>query len=324
MEEQVESEWENELAESIIMFCATSSDATAIVVDGTAVRKKNRYVLISGGFDSSTTDIYDTTNYSVKTGPSMRFSRYNHASVTLPDGDVAMFGGYNFKRTIPQLSFCEVFNVKSNSFYEIGDMLERRNGTAAVLLPNGLVLLIGGFDGSKWLNTCEFFNPADKTFSRSKAKLMTGRTNHSASLLPDGTVLVCGGWGGSFLQTTEIYDPTSDSFSAGTSMTVARTGHTATTLEDGRILLALGENGDSSASTELYDPATDSFTSGPTMLVARYGHFSCLLPDGRVLIGGGDIKATTRTTEIFDPTTYSVTNGFNLRSAQSRASAALF
>ena len=315
-EEEAEIEWENELAENIIMFCATSSGATAIVVDGTVVRKQKGLVMISGNYNSengsTSTLIYDSTNNSVRKGPDMKVARSNHASVALQSGDVVVFGGYNKNMNPSQLSSCEVFDVKSMSFSEICNMIEKRHRPAAVLLPNGLVLIIGGGNGYRWLNTCEFFNPADKKISRSKAKMRFGRAGHTASLLPNGKVIVCGGdLVTVVLQTTEIYDPLTDSFSPGPLMTVKRDRHTATTLLDGKILLAGGEDWRSSASSELYDPSTNSFTAGPQMVVARKCHFAALLPDGSVLIGGGETDESRRT-EIYDPVTNSFIKGADI------------
>jgi hypothetical protein len=314
--EEEEVEWERELADNIRTFCATSSGAIAIVVDGTDVRKQNGLVMISGNYDnmkgSTSTYIYDYTNGSVRKGPEMKVARFNHASVTLQTGDVAVFGGYSSKIDIRYLSHYEVFNVESNSFSKIGNMIEKRNRPAAVTLPTGVVLIIGGGNGYRWLNTCEFFNPADKKISRSKAKMRFGRAGHTASLLPNGKVIVCGGdLVTVVLQTTEIYDPPTDSFSPGPLMTVKRDRHTATTLLDGKILLAGGEDWRSSASSELYDPSTNSFTAGPQMVVARKCHFAALLPDGSVLIGGGETDESRRT-EIYDPVTNSFIKGADI------------
>ena len=326
MEEEVE--WERELADNIQRFCAKGANATAIIVDGTVVRKHNGLVLISGNYNgmngSTSTEIYDYANKSIRKGPDMKVARFCHVSVTLPTGDVVVFGGFNRNMNPNELSSCEVFNVKSSSFSEIGNMTEKRNKAAAVLLPTGVVLFIGGAEGHKVLKSCEFFNPADNTFSPSKAEMCVGRYRHTASLLPNGNIIVCGGGDGRALKTTEIYDPSTDSFSAGPLMNVKRCYHTATTLTNGRILITGGENDVSSNSTEIYDHATNSFTVGPPMLVTRVSHFAALLPDGSVFIGGGWRSESNQTTEIYDPTTNSFTKGLNLLEVRDCVSASAF
>jgi hypothetical protein len=310
--EEEEVEWENELSENILKLCENGgADATTIVVDGTAVRRKHGLVIISGElncWDGSTVAlIYDHVNDSIREGPEMKVSRFGHTSVTLPTGDVVVFGG--FSRYIGgQTSSCEVFSMKSNSFSEIGNMLQKRYAFSAVLLPSGLVFIVGGHGYNECLDSCEFYNPVDSKCCLSKAKMKIGRKRHTTSLLPNGKVLVCGGDDRfKVFKTTEVYDPTTDSFSAGPLMTTSRSGHTATTLLNGTVLLTGGESATSSTSTEIYDPEKNSFSSGPPLAVERLNHFSALLPDGRVLIGGGMFIESMQTTETYDP----VTNSFS-------------
>ena len=67
----------------------------------------------------------------------MKVESWGYASVTLPSGNIAMFGGYNKNSKV--LSSCEVFNVESNSFSDIGDMKALKEN---VLRSKAL-----GFDG---------------------------------------------------------------------------------------------------------------------------------------------------------------------------------
>src|SRR2546426_11602995 len=70
--------------------------------------------------------------------------------------------------------------------------------------------------------------------------LTTPRYSHSATRLANGTVLVAGGnnWflSPSELATTEGFDPSTGTFSAGPAMLPPRDKHTATVLADGRVL----------------------------------------------------------------------------------------
>jgi len=328
-EQEEQMQWEAQVCNNLkALFACTGGDGTGLIIEGASASQKHGLVLICGGYksnnDSTSTEIYDSTNNSVRKGPDMNVSRCAHASVTLPNGDVAVFGGYSGSTNPTYLSSCEVFSVKSNSFAEIGNMIVKRCRHAAVLLPNGLGLIIGGYDGSKNLNSCEFYNPVDKTFSASKATMSVARAGHTASLLPNGKVLICGGYDGYALQTTEIYDPSTDSFSAGALMTLSRHFHTATTLSDGKILLTGGAYRCPSRSTEIYDPAGNAFSAGPKMAVERKYHFSALLPDGRVLIGGGYTAGSQQTTEIYDPWTCSFSKGGDLFEERYTASASLY
>jgi hypothetical protein len=59
------------------------------------------------------------------------------------------------------------------------------------------------------------------------------RQDFTATLLPDGRVLAAGGASSGGLAYTDIYDPSTNSWSAGPAMTVPREGATATLLVDG-------------------------------------------------------------------------------------------
>jgi WD40 repeat protein len=129
------------------------------------------------------------------------------------------------------------------------------------------------------------------------------RTAHTATLLQNGQVLIAGGTDrSSRLASAELYDPTSQTFTATSgSMTIARFGHSATLLDNatlpnyGKVLVAGG--GDLIA--ELFDPTAGTFTPTGSMLAPHLGQTATLLQNGLVLIAGGE----TAKTELFNPST---------------------
>jgi Bacterial Ig-like domain (group 3)/YDG domain/Galactose oxidase, central domain len=134
--------------------------------------------------------------------------------------------------------------------------------------------------------------------------LATPRTGHTATALSDGKILITGGDGdGNLVAASEIFDPETQTSSAGAAMHTARVDHSATLLADGRVLVA-GGTGASGAlsSAEIFDPAhPENFqTVGSAMSTARTRHTATLLNDGHVLIAGGDAQGTA---ELFDPAT---------------------
>jgi hypothetical protein len=154
------------------------------------------------------------------------------------------------------------------------------------------------------------------------ATMASEREGHTATRLADGRVLIAGGENaGGALNQTEIYDPSSATFSTAANMTSARVNHSATLLADGRVLIAGGHDGGASlATTEIFDPATGAFTSGPTMSVARAGHSATLFANGRVLIAGGDSSGSA---EVLDLASESSTAAGSMSVARSQHSAAL-
>ena len=83
------------------------------------------------------------------------------------------------------------------------------------MLPNGQVLVAGGYGDSGYLTNAEVYNPASGTWMVT-GSLNTARSRHTATLLPNGKVLVAGGLGYSdyltiYLTSAELYDPATGS-----------------------------------------------------------------------------------------------------------------
>ncbi len=302
------------------------NDIPAVAARG----EKNSMVLITGDGKcrdgTNSTEIFDFSTRSFREGPRMQYARYSHASVTLRDGNVVLFGGvygsaYGESSTFA-VKTCEMLNVTTGKFSCIGEMNKERKSATAVLLSNGLVLIFGGYDNkAKHLKCCELFDPATGIFTMCKGKMKQTRTCATASLLPNGLVLICGG-GKERDGSTELYNPRTDKFTAGPYMNKHFSEHTATTLPSGKILIAGG--GHECSATEIYDPATNSFSSGPAMNARRYGHFAALLPDGTVLIGGGGFDDADRSTEIYDPISNSFFTSRDLLHTRAYCAASVF
>jgi hypothetical protein len=141
--------------------------------------------------------------------------------------------------------------------------------------------------------------------------MFSARISHTATVLADGRVLLAGGLNGGSqsIDTAEVYDPKTGTFSLTSSlMKGARLFHTATLLADGRVLLAGGQgsNGSSTGTAEVFDPKTGTFSpTASKMKGARSFHTATLLADGRVLLAGGQDPnfSVLDTAEVYDPKT---------------------
>ena len=82
-------------------------------------------------------------------------------------------------------------------------MTDARFRHTATLLPNGKVLVTGGFNGYVTISSAELYDPAAGTWTQ-LGNFPGNRCDHTATLLPEGKVLVAGGYysyGGGYLDT---------------------------------------------------------------------------------------------------------------------------
>jgi hypothetical protein len=228
-------------------------------------------------------------------------------------------GGYSY-----QYGWCipsaDVYSEPANRFIkQKGSLHTPRDFATANLLPDGTVLIAGGFNDSLGsLASVELYNPTTEQFSVLDKPMQMPRELHTATSLTNGKVLIVGGLDllvHHTLASAEIYDPINRSFAFTDGLMAAdRFGHAACLLADGTVLIVggtsaqFGHNGYSHvlSSAEIFDPATGAFTRTKSdMSIGRDRPTASLLPDGKVLIAGGqgpDGEAI-HYSEIYDPST---------------------
>jgi hypothetical protein len=128
-------------------------------------------VLLAGGTNGaplSSAEVFDPANNSFSSAGigAMGTARQAPAAAGLPDGRVLVSGGVYDEGLGGYLASAEVFDPASNSFSSagIGNMGTARTGAAAAPLPDGRVLVAGGFDGHTRFSSAEIF-AAISTFS---------------------------------------------------------------------------------------------------------------------------------------------------------------
>lgn len=252
----------------------------------------NGKVLVTGGLDTNgnalvTAELYDPVSgtFSLTTS-SMQFVHASHTTTLLNTGKVLVIGWGN--------ATAELYDQSTGTFAATGSMVQARVSHTATLLSSGKVLVAGGIGppGTTVLAEAELYDPATGSFRQTLGSLATARQWHAANLLQDGKVLVAGGMvdnSGTATATAELYDPTTEMFTATTgSLTTARALQTATVLKDGTVLVAGGENGNSPLATaEVYNPTAGTFSTTGSMANARESHMATELNDGTVLVTGG-------------------------------------
>jgi hypothetical protein len=124
--------------------------------------------------------------------PTMNAARGSATATLLPNGKVLIAGGSS---NGSPLSSTDLYDPVSNTFAAAAStapMNTARFQATATLLPNGMVLIVGGYNGSEQFSSTELYDPVTNTFAATPV-MNTARYAATATLLPNGKVLIAGG-----------------------------------------------------------------------------------------------------------------------------------
>jgi hypothetical protein len=234
---------------------------------------------------------------------------------TLMDGDaVLLTGGCSGASCTPAERSAEVVDGRSGRSLPAGAMRQARIAHSAVRLPDGRVLVAGGWTGATTTASAELFDPQIRRFTAA-GDMATPRMDATLTPLADGTALVVGGAAATNrpVASAELFEH--GRFTPVAALGEARAHHAAVQLADGRVLVMGGlvARERATASVEIYDPRSRTFSPARSMLAPRCKHAAVLLHDGRVLViaGSPDCNEQRRIaqTELYDPRTGAFTPG---------------
>jgi hypothetical protein len=200
----------------------------------------------------------------------------------------------------------ELYNPATGSFTATPQRMgTQRVGHIATWLPNGKVLIAGGWSNEGVLASAELYDSSTGAFTPT-GSMSVARGDFTATLLPNGKVLVAGGENDHALSSADVYDPATGRFTPTGNMNTERTMHIAALLPNGKVLIAGGGKYQHPlTSAELYDSRNGTFTVTGNMAFPRYKHAAMLLPDGNVLVVGGsdgrDWQGRYASAEIYNP-----------------------
>ena len=169
--------------------------------------------------------------------------------------------------------------------------VDRYAMSTSVKMSDGKVLVYGNY--TSFTTITDVFDPATNSFTR-VGDMNQGRGGASGILLSNGKVLAIGGvyyTGSAYAsrQSSELFDPATNTWSTSGNLITSRRGHFAVRLANGNVLVGGGVTGSNTylASVELYDVATGTFTAKASMPAARGDTNAALLPNGNVIVMGG-------------------------------------
>jgi hypothetical protein len=188
-------------------------------------------------------------------------------------------------------------------------------------LADGRILFTGGLDLTTGQPTdaAGIYDPATQTTTT--LTMARRRAGHGASLMGNGRVLITGGLASfdftnlqllfaGIQNTSEFFDPVTNTFVPGPNMLEARALHTSTTLTNGQVLIAGGLTLIPilniplvSATAYRFNFNTNSFGFPATFAGGRFLHSAAPTDNGRVLLAGGltlDFSVFLQTGQIQD------------------------
>jgi len=213
---------------------APSGDLNVPRTNGQIVALVDGRVLMAGGaalsgFDPlQEAEIYDpATGLWTVTG-SMVMGLPSFTMTALQDGTVLAAGG-----TYDDIK-SEVYDPVTGTWSQTGDVMGAKRGFTLTALPDGRALAVGG------QQTHHLYDPVSRTWRPIAAPDVFVLAT-TATLLQDGTVLLAGSdfWDRS--ESSDVFDPSSESWQlTGNMVQRPRQNHSATLLNDGTVLAVGG------------------------------------------------------------------------------------
>ncbi|MDD5189302.1 MAG: kelch repeat-containing protein, partial [Methanoregula sp.] len=222
--------------------------------------------------------------------------RFDHSSVTLPDGSIVLSGGNSSPTGLMNDVWRSTDNgatwTRMTSHAEWTPRFEH----STVAMPDGSIVLSGGSatDGIKqdvWRSTNKGASWTQMTTSAEWGK----RTDHSSVAMPDGSIILTGGYISSGYYKNDTWRSVNNG-SSWTSVNASsgwtrRYHHSSVVLPDESIVLMggydsiIGRRNDTWRSVN--GGATWTLMNASSGWTARYEHTSIAMPDGSILLMGG-------------------------------------
>ena len=181
----------------------------------------------------------------------------------------------------------ELFDPSDGTWAATASVSQQRHSHAAILLPDGDVLVAGGHSpGDRPASSAELYDPVKDSWTKI-ANMHAAREAIEAFLRPDGKVLVVGGGYQRGTLGAELYDPVTRTWAPGQwNGGDGPSDPIITEMSDGRVLV-VGDR-----RFELFDADTGTWTATGTMSGRHSRGTATLLADGTVLVAGGGCPET--------------------------------
>lgn len=206
---------------------------------------------------------------------------------------------------LAQLNLGFAVDMPSPSWRAKTGMPTARGQAAIIAGDDGLIYVMGGYNGTDIFSTVEAYNPLTDTWT---ARALMSQATGGAAVAKgvDGTIYVIGGLDVGYLATVQAYDTTSDTWSSKTAIPTGAWMASAATGNDGKVYVFGGESSGGfpfSNKTQIYNPETDTWTNGTDMPTGRSLLSVAKGPDGIIYAMGGYNGSALSVVEAYDPST---------------------
>jgi N-acetylneuraminic acid mutarotase len=224
--------------------------------------------------------------------------RCYHSAILLSNGEVLVSGGVNSLYSTTDtntITASEIYNPTTGTWTAAGSLNLSRAESATILLANGEVLTVGGYNNTgddnpnTYLTSAELFSSTTGKWSLTTS--LTGNLGLPATppMLTNGDVLIA--------NAAQFYDPTTATWTATAALpTITWAPTRASLLANGNVLGTGNEckssktyncGGAPRAIAFLYSFSANSWAETGAMNYPRFSHTMTLLPSGKVLVTGG-------------------------------------
>jgi PKD repeat protein len=187
-----------------------------------------------------------------------------------------------------------------------------RNSPVSVTLPDGSIVLMGGFDstiGEKndvWQSTDNGLTWMQKTPGAG----WTGREGHSAVTMPDGSIVLMGGFDNTIGPRNDVWKSTDKGATwtqvIGSAGWTPRYLQTSVVMPDGSIVLMGGYDNTTGWMHDVWRSTNSGATwtrmNATAAWTARYLHSSVAMPDGSIVLMGGCDETSTYKNDVWRST----------------------
>ena len=225
-------------------------------------------------------------------------ARYGHSSVVMPDASIVLMGGCYSDGPCRNDTWRSMDNGATWTQVNASVGWSARGIHSSVAMPDGSIVLMGGFDGSPFIKN-DVWRSTDYGATWTLVNASPGwsaRRGHSSVAMPDGSIVLMGGESeppqslinDTWRSTDNGATWTQENVSAGWT---GRDYHSSVAMPDGSIVLMGGWDSG-------FKPVNDTWLStnnGATWTQvnvssgwnARYTHSSVVMPDGSIVLMGG-------------------------------------